>query len=73
MFGVDMEIIPCGLGASITDLRLHLAPSSGQGSCLTFQIWANKYGYTSMMTVPYPHPQHMKVAKGFVVVSIMDV
>jgi hypothetical protein len=55
-----------GFGASITDLRLHLVPSSDPGFCLTFQIWANKYGYISMMMDPYPHPQHMKVAKHLV-------
>jgi hypothetical protein len=68
MFGVDMEIIPCGFGASTTAQRLHSAPSSDPGFCLTFQIWADKYGYTSMMTDPYPHPQHMKFAKHLVYV-----
>jgi hypothetical protein len=68
MFGVDMEIIPCGFGASTTAQKLHSAPSSDPGFYLTFQIWANKSGGNGMMTVPYPHTQHMKVAKHLVYV-----
>ena len=58
-----MRTIPCGFGASTNEQGLHLAPSSDPGFCPAFQIWADKNGYTSMMTDLHPHPQHMKAVK----------
>ena len=66
MFGEDVETIPHWFGAPTTAQRLHSAPSSDQGFQLTFQIWVNMCVGYGMMMDPYPHPQHMKVAKHLV-------
>ena len=63
-----METIPHGFEASTTAQRLHTAPSSDPGFQPTSQIWTGQCGGNGMMTDPYAHPQHMKVAKHLIYV-----
>ena len=63
MFGVCVESIPCGFGASTTAQTQYLVTNSDPEFQPTSKIWANKCWGNGMMVDPYPHPQHVKVVK----------
>ena len=74
MFGVDFEIIPCGMRASTAAWRCcHLAPSSDPWFQPKFQIGSHKCDGNTMMGAIYPHSLHMKFVNMTVYMFGVDV